>query len=263
MNGYETFEDLSGPELTAWLRRSLEGLVRLPLVTPDESPRFGIERLARSAKRIARDNLDLAHLELVRDFCTRPEAEWDWEVIKGLLPLTELFENPETVGLLTELARHFDHYPALPQDIKFKVLCALVDTASPRQPVEFWSTIHQQNPGPAIGLALSGMLAVNQEQAVCLLRDFPNDARSGHLVVLKLNYAWKRMRDPEDQRQLLKDVRIALRSCKAEFAGPVRDWLNEKGGPLSKLSKALQPAADSGSGFQRNAVWGRCEPVLA
>ena len=77
------------------------------------------------------------------------EAEWDWEVIKGLLPLTELFENPETVGLLTELARHFDHYPALPQDIKFKVLCALVDTASPRQPVEFWSTIHQQNPGPA------------------------------------------------------------------------------------------------------------------
>ena len=105
-----SINDLSHEEICAWLKRALQGLENLPLVTLDEAPYLGVLRLEKTLKPAARDSLRDACHQLVRQFVTDGLGQQNY--LQELLFLATDLQNVETQRLLASLARQF---PAKPQ----------------------------------------------------------------------------------------------------------------------------------------------------
>ncbi len=240
MNSWTNINDLNHGEILAWLKRALEGQVPLPRLTPDESPYLGILRLEKELKAPARDSLRDGCLALVRRFCADGCGETTY--LQELLSLAAAFKLPEAVSLLAQLAVQFAQWPNISIEIRQAVLAMLVDTPPP-QPASFWEGILKQNPEKYAALALSGMVAINPEQAIKMLPQMPDTKWMGEAAALKLDLAWDNLL-AKDRFKFTRRVQDILMHCGSNIAGPVKVWVNSKTQTSSinmeKLRKALQ-----------------------
>lgn len=224
MNAPVPINDLGHEDIRAWLERALRGKELLPRLTPDESAYLGILRLERDSKPAARDSLRDGCLQLVRQFCFAGSG--DVPYAEELLSLVTAFKNPEAVEMLAKLAARFPGLPAIPAEIRFAVLAALVDTPPPRD-MAFWERMLAQDSEKYAGLALSGVLATNPQQAVAMLPRFPDNARLGQAAALKLDLTWDSL-PPRERFQLVRDIQTVLPQCGRIFGAPVQAWADSK-----------------------------------
>ena len=129
----EQINGMNHEAIRAWLQRALNGQEPLPRLTPDESLYLGILRLDKSLDSAARQSLRDGVLGLLRQFCEQGLA--DVSYVQELFSLASAFKQPETPGILADLARRFPELPALPMETRFAVLSALVDAPAPNPPV--------------------------------------------------------------------------------------------------------------------------------
>jgi hypothetical protein len=227
MNTPVPINDLSHEDICAWLKRALHGQVPLPRFSPDESPYLGILRVDKQAKPAARDSLRDGCLQLIREFCAEGRGEASY--VEELLALASAFRIPEAVELLADLARRFADLPGISVEVRLAVLATLVDTPPPRD-MAFWETMLAQDPANYAGLALSGVLAINPEQAVAILPRLPDSERMGQAAALKLDLTWDGL--PSKGRfQFVEDIRTILPRCGQIFANSVRVWTDSKQKP--------------------------------
>ena len=146
--------------------------------------------------------------------------------MEEFLSLVSAFKNPEAVEMLAKLATRFPELPDLSPEVRLAVLAALVDTPPPRD-MAFWETMLAQDPEKYAGLALSGVLATNPEQAVAMLPRLPDSERLGQAAALKLDLTWDNL--PAKERfQFVQDIQAILPRCGRRFAAPVQAWTDVK-----------------------------------
>jgi hypothetical protein len=224
MNAAALINDLGHEDIRAWLKRALHGQEALPRLSPDESPYLGVVRLEKELKPAARDSLRDASLQLVREFCADGSEETSYA--EELLALASAFKNPESVEMLAKLAARFPQVPGISPQVRLAVLAALVDTPPPRD-MAFWEMMLGQDPQNYAGMALSGVLATNPEQAVAVLPRFPDSERLGQAAALKLDLTWDNL-PPNERFQFVQDVHAILPRCRRRFGGPVQAWADSK-----------------------------------
>jgi hypothetical protein len=224
MNATMSINDQTHEEIRAWLERALHGQEPLPRLTPDESPYLGILRLEKELKPAARDSLRDGCLQLLRQFCVEGGGEASY--VEELVALASAFRNPEAVEMLAKLALRFPDLPGTSAGVRLAVLAALVDTPPPRD-MAFWETMLAQDPEKYAGMALSGALAINPEQAVAMLPRFPDSESLGQAAALKLDLTWDNL--PSKERfQYVQDIQTILPQCGRHFVAPVQAWTDSK-----------------------------------
>ena len=219
-----SINDLTHEEIRGWLKRALAGHEVLPRLSPDESPYLGVLRVDKDSKPAVRDSLRDACLELVRGFCADGTGEVGY--VEELLALTAAFKNAEAVELLATLAERFPELPQVSVQIRLAVLAMLVDTPPPRS-VAFWQMILGQDPEKYAGSVLSGVLAMNPEQAVAMLPSLPDNERLGHAAALKFDLTWDVL-PPGRRPQFLEDIQAILPRCGRRLGMQVQAWADSK-----------------------------------
>jgi hypothetical protein len=242
MNAPVRINELSHEEIRAWLKRALHGHEPLPRFTPDESPYLGVLRLEKDLKPPARYSLWGGCLQLVREFCAGGSGEAPY--LEELLSLASAFQNPEAVEMLAKLATRFPELPHISVEVRLAVLAALVDTPPPRN-MAFWETILARDPAAYAGLALSGVLATNPEQAIAMLPRFPDSERLGQAAALKLDLTWDNLL-PKDRFQFVQDIQAILPQCGQHLAAPVRVWVDSKS---KKQTRTVKVNSSLGAGI--------------
>ncbi|HEX9621898.1 MAG TPA: hypothetical protein VF989_17250 [Polyangiaceae bacterium] len=229
-------DELGHEELRAWLARALSGMEPLPRLTPDEAPHLAILRLEKTLKPAIRDSLRDAHLKLVRDFCLEGHGEPSY--LEELLSLASAFRDPEAAELLADLALRFPELAHLAMKTRLPVLAALVDMPPPRSS-EYWKALLVQDREHYSGMALSGTLASNPNEAVSLLPAMPDTVRAGQAAALKIDLTWDEL--PPAQRFAFVDrVRDVLAQCSSSFRGPVAAWVASKQPAACGTSSSLR-----------------------
>jgi len=224
MNATAFVNGLGHEEIRAWLRRALQGHEALPRLSPDESPYLGVLRLEQQVRPAARDSLRDACLQLVREFCA--DASQQASYVEELLALASAFKNPEAVEMLAKMAARFPELPSTSAEVRLAVLAALVDTPPPRD-MAFWEMMLGQDPQKYAGMALSGVLATNPEQAVAMLPRLPDSERLGQAAALKLDLTWDEL-PPRERFQFVRDIQTLLPRCGRGFRGPLQAWTDSK-----------------------------------